>query len=154
MWQLLDDDNIIALSIQRLQSSWITDTCIYFRCAETVFPATLKILPAFVNLYVPDSPTSSVWSVRSITALATPMAFLILLRSATAPTSSVSLSTEKTLRLHIPAAAAAEFMSTTIFFGQKNNNIGSSSYVNLYPIKASFTLNRQLTNKVALCTFK
>lgn len=46
--------------------------------------------------HIPDSPTSSVWSVRSITALATPMAFLILLRSATAPTSIVSLVTKNT----------------------------------------------------------
>lgn len=46
---------------------------------------------AFAGPHIPDSPTSIVWSVCSITALATPMAFLILLRSATAPTSIVSL---------------------------------------------------------------
>lgn len=39
----------------------------------------------------PDSPTNRVCSVSSITALATPMAFLILRRLATAPTSIVSL---------------------------------------------------------------
>lgn len=39
----------------------------------------------------PDSPTNMVCSVSSITALATPMAFLILRRLATAPTSIVSL---------------------------------------------------------------
>lgn len=46
------------------------------------------------DLHIPDSPTSIVWSVCSITVLATPMAFLILLRSATAPTSIVSLVVE------------------------------------------------------------
>lgn len=40
---------------------------------------------------LPDSPTNIVCSVSSITALATPMAFLILRRLATAPTSIVSL---------------------------------------------------------------
>lgn len=40
---------------------------------------------------LPDSPTNIVCSVSSITALATPMAFLILRKLATAPTSIVSL---------------------------------------------------------------
>ncbi len=54
-----------------------------------------------INPHIPDSPTSSVWSVCSITALATPIAFLILLRSATAPTSIVSLITENTQEINI-----------------------------------------------------
>lgn len=44
---------------------------------------------------LPDSPTNIVCSVSSITALATPMAFLIFRRFATAPTSIVSLVQEK-----------------------------------------------------------
>lgn len=44
---------------------------------------------------LPDSPTNIVCPVSSITALATPMAFLILRRFATAPTSIVSLVNEK-----------------------------------------------------------
>lgn len=54
-----------------------------------------------IDPHVPDSPASIVWSVCSITALATPMAFLILLRSATAPASIVSLTAEKTQKINI-----------------------------------------------------